>query len=180
MHGTTNPKKRVRFLLRKAVGSLAWVHWPAKESFSTVKNIKFPIFIKNGGEVPLEVFLGPPDAAVWVSGAAETHSLSSVRSELQQESQSKFQHKIFLIKQLYFNLFEVIYWSLKFCISTVEYAGSLGCYALSCGPQLFKGRWLTVKNGGTTFVPNVGKKFPTATTPVSRRMDVSSIPTWEP
>lgn len=72
----------------------------------------------------------------------------------------------FLIKQFYINLFAVTYGSLQFRISTVEYSDSLGCYALSCGPQPFKGTCLTVEDGGITFVPNIGKKFP----------KVSSIP----
>jgi len=65
----------------------------------------------------------------------------------------------FLIKQLYINLFAVIYGSLQFRISTVEYSDSLGCYALSCGPQPFKGKRLTVEDGGILFVSSFGKKF---------------------
>jgi hypothetical protein len=59
-----------------------------KKVVSSVKNVSSNSFVKNGEQVPLEVSLGPPDAAVWASGAAENHSLSSVRSALQQESQS--------------------------------------------------------------------------------------------
>jgi len=66
----------------------------------------------------------------------------------------------FLNKQIYINIFAVIYGYLQFRISTVEYSDSLGCYALSCGPQPFKGTCLTVEDGGSTFVPIVGKKFP--------------------
>jgi hypothetical protein len=58
---------------------------------------------------------------------------------------------MFLIKHFYINLFAVIYGSFQFCIYTVEYSGRLGCYALSIGPQLFKGTCLTVEDGGATF-----------------------------
>jgi len=66
----------------------------------------------------------------------------------------------FLNKQFYINIFAATYGSLQFRISTVEYSDSLGCYALSYGPQPFKGTCLTVEDGGTRFVSNVGKKFP--------------------
>jgi hypothetical protein len=77
-----------------------------------------------------------------------------------------FKIKNFLNKQFYINIFAVIYGSLHFSISAVEYSDILGCYALSCGLQPFKETCLTVEDGGTTFVPKVGEKFP----------NVSSIP----